>query len=279
MTMLDDAAPLISAMEALGRDLLAWRDDPRARHVHDRAALKSEGDRRAHARLVQALARHAGGVPVISEEDASHAATRPGLYWLIDPIDGTASWLDGFDGFVTQVALIDAGVPVLGLVHAPAQGTTWSAARGEGAWRNGLPMKRLLPRKGCIIVDNTPEPHGTAAFLMERLPITGYRESGSLGLKSCLVADGTADLFAKSVVVRDWDLAPAAAILGEVGGTLVGADGAAFPFRDEWEKPRGFVVARDAAMARSACEAMADERTIADERTMADERGMGGRVA
>ena len=66
-----------------------------------------------------------------------------------------------------------------------------------------------------------------------------------MGLKAVLVADGTADLFVKDVVVRDWDLAPAAVILKEVNGVLLQADGKDYPFSDSFEKDIGFVIARD----------------------------------
>ena len=77
---------------------------------------------------------------------------------------------------------------------------------------------------------------------------TGYLESGSLGLKSVLVAEGTADLFVKNVCVRDWDLAPAAVILQEVGGKLSLSDGSPFVFDGQYEKSNGFIVARDQSL-------------------------------
>ena len=73
--------------------------------------------------------------------------------------------------------------------------------------------------------------------------MTGYIESGSISLKICRIADGTADVFFKDVLLRDWDIAPAALILTEAGGNFTGICGKPFPFVGEWVKP-GVVAAR-----------------------------------
>ena len=244
-TFLPKVAGLVADMRLLGADLLDWRNDASALHVYSRADLKTEGDRRAHRQLSAALTRDFPEIPVISEEDASHQTDRPERYWLIDPIDGTASWLGGFDGFVTQAALIEGEEPVVGLVYAPALDLFYTAAKGEGAWLNGNAMPKLETRDSMILIDNTPQPHGLCEDLMKVMHVTGYIESGSLGLKSCRVADGTADLFVKNVVVRDWDLAPAVVIMVELGAQLTKIDGTPFRFRGSWEKPEGFIAARD----------------------------------
>jgi len=196
------------------------------------------------------------GIPVWSEEDATRADRRPARYWLIDPIDGTASWYDGFAGFVTQGAFFEKGRPVYGVIHAPAFGMTWTGETGKGAWRNRCALERLHPSERRVLTDNTPEPHGFAARLMEPLRITAYRESGSLGLKSVLVADGTADLFVKNVAIRDWDVAPAAVILAEVGGRLTGLSGEEWDYAGGLEKTGGLIVARDDALLAEAVAAV-----------------------
>lgn len=243
-------------LETLGRDLMAWRSDATARQLHSRKDFKTDADRRADRFLKEELGQLYPGVPVLSEEDAIHAATRPDCYWLIDPIDGTASWYDGFDGFVTQAALIEGDQPRFGAIHCPASNQTWTARIGGGAKLNGRPLPRLASDDRCILVDNTPAPHGVAAELMRLLPATGYRESGSLGLKAALVADGTVDLFVKRVTVRDWDMAPVAVLLAETGGCLALPDGSPFRFTGEHAKP-GVIVARDAALLARAVVALA----------------------
>ncbi len=255
-TMPNVTDAVVPVLEALGRELLRWRTDDAARALHSRQDFKTEADRRADAFIKERLAALFPGVPVWSEEDAVHGNTRPAAYWLIDPIDGTASWYDGFPGFVTQAAFIADNVPQAGIIHCPSTHQTWAARAGEGAWCNGRCLPRLTTNTRCVVVDNTPRPHGIAAELVRALPATGYRESGSLGLKAALVADGTADLFVKRVPVRDWDMAPVAVLLAETDGCLALPDGMPFRFDGPMEKP-GVIVARDAGLCARAVSVLA----------------------
>lgn len=172
--------------------------------VHDVECAQRRADLFAHEALHRMLASSYPGVPIISEEDTCHTELRPSEYWLIDPIDGTASWSGGFPGYVTQAAFIRAGVVEYGVVHAPALHRTWVATRGSGAFCNG---EKLLPRKSArsplVVIDNYPEPRGICLDLINWLGYARYEESGSLGLKAALVASGEADVFVKHVVVRD----------------------------------------------------------------------------
>lgn len=235
-------------MSVLGRQIISWRNDKDAKFISSKKEFKTVADRRAHDFLVSKLSVEFPGVPIISEEDTLHADDRPDKYWLIDPIDGTASWYEGYSGFVTQAAYFDNNIPVFGIVHCPVVDRTWTAVRGGGAKINGNPLPRLIPNKRLIVTDNTPSAHGIVREFMERISATGYIESGSLGLKSVLIADGTADLFIKRVVVRDWDMAPAAVILEEVNGCLSLPSGQPFVFAGDFEKNEGVIVARDQAL-------------------------------
>lgn len=210
----------------------------------DSSQFKAQADRIAHDLLIHALGAMTPGVATVSEEDMSHNHERPSEYWLIDPIDGTASYAGGFDGFVTQVALMKGDAPILGAVHAPALGLTYLAEKNLGASLNG---QRLEVAAGdpdrAVLIDNYPEPRASALAAFQDLSMTGYVESGSIALKICRVADGTADLFFKDVTLRDWDVAPAELILSEAGGVMTGIDGAAFPYVGDWLKP-GVIAAR-----------------------------------
>lgn len=264
-----DLPALCQSLQDLGRLLCTWRDEPEARQVHDARQFKTEVDRRAHTHLVDTLFRLSPDTPVISEEDdpaalAQATHQRPARYWMIDPLDGTASWYGGFAGFVTQVALIVDDQPVLGALHAPVPNKTWVARRGHGAWLNGA---RLLPRRvqrSPVFVDNTSTPHGITQRLMDALQTTGYVESGSLGLKAALVADGSADVFIKDVVVRDWDLAPVAVLLAETGGVLLDLAGRPYRFCGALEKSGGFIAAAAASLGETVLRANGSWRGTPD---------------
>lgn len=249
-----DFLPMTQLMSVVGQQIVSWQTDKKLQHLHSEAEFKTEADRRAHELIFQGIKRLYPGAKVLSEEGIQPIIERPNAYWLIDPIDGTASWFHGFAGFVTQAAYIENGKPLFGIIHAPLLRNTWTAVNRQGAYLNDVRLPTLQPSARLIITDNTPQPHGIAKFYYEHLAATGYRESGSLGLKAVLVADGTADLFIKDVVVRDWDFAPVAVILQEVGGLLGLANGQPYEFTGDVEKHHGIVVARDPALFRRSIE-------------------------
>lgn len=250
---------LVQILQGVGQRLLEWRGQGGTAGAWEGTQFKAEADARAHQALSDALAKLNAHIPVISEEDATtHAAARPDVYFLIDPIDGTASYAGGFPGFVTQVALMEAGRPVLGAVHAPVLGKSWTAQVGAGAFLDGRRLRLARPPGRLLLVDNYPTPRGISESLFKALPATGYVESGSIALKMCLVADGTADLFVKDVILRDWDVAPADLILAEAGGWFSDSRGERFHYAGSFEK-LGVVAAADVETARRAL-AVIDQR-------------------
>lgn len=233
-----------SALQAVGRRLMELREEVGGRvHEIQGTQVKAEADLHAHALLKQKLTR-IEDIPVLSEEDVqSHEFAAQERFWCMDPIDGTASFVGGFPGFVTQAALIANGTPVLAGVHAPALDKTYTARHGAGAHLNGASLPHLRNGPLRSLVDNYPEPRGIAKDLFEALGFNHYLESGSLGLKACLVAEGKADVFFKDVAVQTWDVAPAELILREVGGWLSDARGDAFGYRGH-PRHHGVVAAR-----------------------------------
>lgn len=236
MTTMLEALEMI--MRELGGLLIEWRTQGVTGSHWEGSQLKADADRRAHDVLFDHLRQSWPSVPVISEEDASaHDACRPDEYWLIDPIDGTASFCNGFDGFVTQAALMRKCQPVLAVVHAPALGLTYAATQDGPALCNRAPISTAISNiRALILIDNYPEPRGIARSLYDEIGCSGYVESGSIGLKICRVADGTADLFLKDVTVRDWDLAPADLILTRAGGLLTTLAGSSVPYDGGFER-------------------------------------------
>lgn len=240
--------PVLELLSDIGTKLVAWQNDLAHRKIHSEKDFKTEADRQAHEFLNKGLSSLFPGVPVISEEDISHVNQRPEEYWLIDPIDGTASWYNGFNGFVSQAALMVNGRPIFGVIHSPRMGAMWSAESCKGAILNEVSLPRLRKHDRLKFVDNTPCAHGITKKLMDRLGANLYLECGSIGLKSVLVADGTVDAFVKDVVVRDWDLAPADIILSEVGGCICLLNGEKYLYSGSYEKEDGFIVSRDASL-------------------------------
>jgi 3'(2'), 5'-bisphosphate nucleotidase len=238
--MSSTSAELADAVRCVGMGLLERR----------RSAIPGKGvlpmaaaDAWAHETLYACLQRVEPRLPIVSEEnEASKCEIRPARYWLIDPIDGTASFVEGYSGFVVQAALMIEHVPVLAVVFAPALDRCYVAERGGGAFVNGKRMMASPVYPPRSLVDNYPTPRGIALEAYNALSFRKYVESGSIGLKICMVAEGTADVFFKNVTVRDWDLAAPHRVLMEAGGMLTDMDGQDIPYTGPYER-HGLVAA------------------------------------
>ncbi len=201
-------------------------------------------DIKANSLIKKILMQLDPGCAIISEEDDTFLNNRPDEYWLVDPIDGTSSWLNGFDGFVTQLAYIKKNTPIYGAVYAPCLKKLWTACKGEGAYLNGKILNKSKCHNSIKLIDNYPEPRKIAETIYKYMQITDYIESGSLGLKACLVADGTADLFIKDVVIKDWDIAPAEVILRELNMPITDLFSKNIKYKNQFDN-NGIIVARD----------------------------------
>lgn len=245
---------LVTILREAGRLLLDRRESGAFTFSRQDVSVHASVDIEVHDFLVRSLSNLTPAVAVLSEEDASvRSERRPDRYWLIDPLDGTASFVDGYAGFVTQAALIRDCKPILAAVHAPVLDETFMAEIGAGATRNGRPcIVSARPDEHWTLTDNYPMPRGIAAELMRAWSISGYMECGSIGLKICRVADGSADLFVKDVTVRDWDLAAPQLVLEEAGGTLRDAAGQPFPYVGAFERNGLIACASDDVVRRVA---------------------------
>lgn len=228
---------LRQAVTEVGDLLLQWHTSGGVDGTWEGPQFKAEADKWAHQALTERLFSILPGVAIISEEDAgSLVKPRPDLYWLIDPIDGTASYVGGFTGYVTQAALMDSKGGICAAIYAPALQQLYSAARHGGAFRNEEAIMTKIAVSGKrTIVDNYPEPRGSALVAFKEYPFDKYVESGSISLKICRVAEGEADLFFKDVAVRDWDLGAPQLVLEEAGGHLTDLDGGEIAYLDTYE--------------------------------------------
>ncbi|WGL15582.1 3'(2'),5'-bisphosphate nucleotidase CysQ [Microbulbifer bruguierae] len=194
-------------------------------------------DLAAHKILAPALEQLLEGVPVLSEE-----GKMPGYdirsqwqrYWIIDPLDGTKEFIRRNGEFTVNVALIENGEPVLGVVHVPVLNITYAGAKSLGAIKQDasgektIAVRAMQPRldSGDAIEVVASRSHGAGAVdaLLERiegsLGETGLKNMGS-SLKLCLVAEGAADLYPRLALTCEWDTAAAQAVVEAAGGIVV----------------------------------------------------------
>lgn len=222
-------------VQEVGSLLLTWRNADITDGKWDGSQFKASVDRMAHHALTERLHELVHDIPIISEEDpASLVTVRPSHYWLIDPIDGTASFVNGYHGFVTQVALIENHHPSMAAIYAPLLETLYTAQQGKGTFLNGKKFQIAYGKEPKVLIDNYPEPMGIIYNLYKALNFSKYIECGSISLKICKVADGTADIFFKNVTVRDWDLAAPQLVIEEAGGVIRDSNGAEIRYTGDY---------------------------------------------
>jgi 3'(2'), 5'-bisphosphate nucleotidase len=155
-------------------------------------------------------------IPYLSEESAHiRYATRREWrrFWLVDPLDGTKEFIKRTHEFTINIALIEDGEPVLGVIVAPAVGAVYYASKYQGAWKeqdSGQP-KRLRSRLADVggplrIVESVSHPSPELEQFLESFQISNRLKIGS-SLKFCLLAEGTADLYPRLGPTMEWDVA------------------------------------------------------------------------
>lgn len=198
----------------------------------DDASPVTEADERAEAVILAGLAALTPDIPVVAEE-AVAAGKLPAVgerFWLVDPLDGTKEFIRRNGEFTVNIALIEAGQPVLGVVLAPALGRLYGGAVGVGAFVDDERGRRSIrcrvpPTEGITVVASRS--HGDAAALDAFLAGRKVAKQVSAGssLKLCLVAAGEADLYPRLGRTMEWDIAAGHAVLAAAGGRVTEVDG------------------------------------------------------
>ena len=195
------------------------------------ASPVTEADERAERIIVERLRALAPTIPVVAEE-AVAAGQVPEVgehFWLVDPLDGTKEFIGRNGEFTVNIALIERGVPVLGVVLAPALvagGRLYDGLVGQGAWVEDADGRRpihgrAVPPAGLTVLASRS--HGDVAALERFLrgrKVAALANAGS-SLKLCLLAAGEADLYPRLGRTMEWDIAAGHAVLLAAGGRVV----------------------------------------------------------
>jgi 3'(2'), 5'-bisphosphate nucleotidase len=222
---LDD---VIAIARAAGDAVIeVYGDDPGARQKEDGSPV-TEADLRSQEIILQRLETD---LPVVSEEHAAaHGEPPSGSFWLVDPLDGTKEFLSRNGEFTINIALIEDGAPVLGVVLAPAVGRLFAAGPDYGALVDDAAGRRpisvrAVPPEGATIVSSRS--HGDADALERFSASRRVAASVTAGssLKFCLVAAGEADVYPRFGRTMEWDTAAGDAVLRTAGGIVTDLEG------------------------------------------------------
>jgi myo-inositol-1(or 4)-monophosphatase len=244
-----------AAALALGRsesDYRRWEKEP----GHPVCEVDLAVDRFLKDRL-KALLPDAGW---LSEETADNAERLAhDRVWVVDPIDGTRDYLRGRTGWCVSVALVENGRPVLGILDAPARGEHWRAVAGEGATRNGVPLRasRRVELPGARVpADTLPQ------IDRDLIPVP---RPNSIALRIAMVAADEADLCASIRWGHEWDIAAAVLIAEEAGATVTDALGVPIRYNSPGGEAFGVLVSAP-AIHTAAVARLSERATVASAR-------------
>lgn len=216
----------ITAVEAAGEEILDvyHSNDFQTAHKDDNSPL-TLADTRSHHKIVDVL--DTSGIPVLSEEgkNIDYADRKNWEYlWLVDPLDGTKEFIKRNGEFTVNIALVQDGDPILGVVSVPVTGELYFATAGHGAFlkMNGtvtqLTVRAPVDQKktGLKVVASRSHMNEETEAFVKKLDNPTLISAGS-SLKFMRVATGEADLYPRYIPSMEWDTAAADIIVREVG--------------------------------------------------------------
>ncbi len=196
----------------------------------------TQADRLAHQIIVEGLSRLTPDWPVLSEEQLPPPFAQRSQwcrYWLIDPLDGTKEFITRTGQFTVNIALIDNGIPVLGVVYLPLDRVAYIGVEAVGAWRQDSGAERAPIRvnqlrsmdKVRVMTSRrhkSPELDACIEHLASRFQAVEWIKVGS-ALKFCYLAEGKADIYPRFSPCSEWDTAAGQIVLEAAGGQLLDA--------------------------------------------------------
>lgn len=198
----------------------------------------TKADKAAHHVIDEALKRLWSEIPVLSEE-GKHADYKErkqwNRFWLVDPLDGTREFIKRNGQFTVNIALIENGYPVLGLVYIPVQNTLyWGDADGASKIIDGVETTIKVKKSTAHITAVGSRSHSSQeeADVMSKYKVEQTLAVGS-SLKFCLVADGSADLYYRHGPTMEWDTAAGQSVVEAAGGSVLLPDGTRFRYNKE----------------------------------------------
>lgn len=202
-------------------------DDLITHRKSDRSQVTA-ADRAAETLIIGALSKLTPGTPIVAEEavEAGHVPDVAGKsFWLVDPLDGTKEFIQRIPEFTVNIALVENGQPVLGVVYAPASNLLYAGMVPGGAFveehgeRRAISARRVDPDGITVALSRT---YGSGVELdrfLQHYRVTKQVLAGS-SIKFCLVARGEADVYPRYGGSMEWDTAAGHAVVSAAGGSV-----------------------------------------------------------
>ena len=239
---------LIDLSVLAGQEIMAiYATDFSAKEKGDLTPV-TEADEAAEKIILAGLAKIDASVPIISEEAAS-AGRIPEVaarFFLVDPLDGTKEFISRNGEFTVNIALVENGVPVAGVVYAPALKRIFCGERAAGAAQGTIANDtagnwqalgvRAVPSDGATVVASRSHRDQATDDYLKTVKVKSLASAGS-SLKFCLIAAAEADLYPRFGRTMEWDTAAGHAVLLAAGGKVMTVDG---PVLSYGKRARGY---------------------------------------
>ncbi|PHQ72195.1 MAG: 3'(2'),5'-bisphosphate nucleotidase [Sneathiella sp.] len=220
------------AREAGDKILTIYQQDFDVKTKSDSSPV-TEADVAAEKIILAGLAKITPDIPVLAEE--SNAAgdvvdLSGGVFWLVDPLDGTKEFVHKRGEFTVNIALIEHGRPTMGVIHIPVTNITYFAEGPNKVWRqdgDATPQPiatRTPPPEGLTVVASRSHRTAETDDYIAKFEVAELISAGS-SLKLCLLAEGKADLYPRFGRTMEWDIGAGQAILEAAGGVVETVDG------------------------------------------------------
>src|SRR5689334_13137261 len=263
LTMVATPSPELRALARIAHQAGAivmrhYEEGAPARKKSDQSPV-TDADEAAEAFILAELGISFPGIAVVAEEEVA-AGRLPAIgrrFFLVDPLDGTKEFVSRNGEFTVNIAEIESGIAVRGIVYAPAKDRLFAGENPGSAFEiatrvDALPdfdgmrpiAVRAAPRDGLIAVASRSHRDKKTDEYLAHYPVKDFITAGS-SLKFCLVAAGEADIYPRHGRTMEWDTAAGHAVLLAAGGSVKQLDGSPFLYgktADEFANP--FFVAR-----------------------------------
>jgi 3'(2'),5'-bisphosphate nucleotidase len=220
---------LCDIAQLAGREIMAVYATDFASWSKDDDSPLTQADLRSDRVIREGLEAAFPGVFILSEESTSQAQVTTERFFLVDPLDGTKEFLKRNDEFTVNIALIERGVPVAGVVLAPALGQLYFAAAGLGAFRRDAQGEAALrtqaPASPLRVIGSRSHGGDALAAWLQRLSGDHAFVAAGSSLKFCRLAEGQADVYPRLGPTSQWDTAAGQAVLECAGGAVLDVSG------------------------------------------------------
>jgi len=204
--------------------------------------------------ITEGLTRHFPAIPVISEEGDTHTPPADGVFFLVDPIDGTSGFASGNSEFTINIAYVEDNVPCMGVVYAPAVGSLCHNDVAKTVYglktdnlaelilKRSTPITRLPadPAAPRAIVSRSPSQGAIELAMLNGARLAGHLKASS-SLKFNILVSGDADVYPRQMETNEWDTAAGHAILLASGGVVRTVEGAPLTYGKPGLRNPGFV--------------------------------------